>query len=78
MNIKCKNWTKGCLEILQIGNVDKHEDSGCYFSHFTCGKKDCEEISLPGKIKHMPECSFFIVPCDTCKKEMKQSDVNII
>ena len=77
LSIKCKYWTKGCMEILKIGALQGHEDSQCYYSHYQCARKECEEISLPGRIKHMPECGFFMITCETCKKELKQSDVLI-
>ena len=75
MSIKCKNWCQGCMEILKIRNVQAHEDSQCYYANTLCGRKECEEISLPGRIKHMPECGLFLISCETCKKELKQSDV---
>lgn len=75
INIKCKHWTKGCMEIVRIRELEKHENAECYFSHYMCNRKDCEEISLPGKIKHMPECPYFLIECEVCKKSMKQSDV---
>jgi len=65
------------MEILKIGKLQGHEEAQCYYSHYVCGRKECEEISLPGKIKHMPECGCFLITCDTCKKELKQSDVKI-
>lgn len=65
------------MEIQKIKSIQSHEDSQCYYKQAVCGRKECEEISFPGKIKHIPECGFFLIICEACKKELKQSDVSI-
>lgn len=76
--IKCKYWTRGCMEITKIGALEDHERNQCYYADFSCNKKECEEISLPGKIRHMQDCGYFMISCDICKKELRKNDVFLI
>ena len=74
--IKCKFWTNGCLQIMKVSQIEKHDET-CEFGKTDCQYPECVQKTTKGKEQiHSENCPFSLYVCDKgCGKEMKLIEV---
>ncbi len=78
MTIKCKYWMNGCLQMMKVSQIEKHEET-CNFGKTECQYPECVQKTHKGKEKiHSENCPFSLYVCEKgCGKEMKLIEVFI-
>ena len=72
LNIRCVHHDRGCEEIVQLQNLDQHEDS-CEFIPAVCGNQGCGAIlNKRDLIHHESElCEYRKLKCHSCEEMTK-------
>ena len=78
MTLKCKYWMNGCLQMMKVSQIEKHEET-CDFGKTECQYPECVQKTNKGKEQiHSENCPFSLYVCDKgCGKEMKLVEVFI-
>lgn len=68
VKVKCKNTTKGCDWIGELGNMQDHLTKECNFYPVTCPFKPCEEkVERYTLTDHQINCPYKPVACKYCR-----------
>ena len=73
LTISCDNFSRGCREFIQLGDLQTHVIS-CGFAPVKCSNNDCDmEVNKRDKIHHETEvCDFRKVKCHDCGEMKKE------
>ena len=75
LKLKCKNYEKGCLEVLNYDKVEGHEQI-CLYNLVKCEAYKFCRVKLP-KMEiqaHVDKCVFKSVMCRKCRKWYMRKD----
>uniref|UniRef100_A0A803J5K5 TNF receptor-associated factor n=1 Tax=Xenopus tropicalis TaxID=8364 RepID=A0A803J5K5_XENTR len=68
----CRNETRGCKELITLGNLLIHLKSDCQFEELSCPRADCKEKVIRKDLSDHIEktCKYRETPCKFCRNQV--------